>query len=186
MKHPIWLKKHLLEFVKPRISVIPNASFLSLGFNEETTKQLIVNWKQAKKLCGAKTMLLAGRDVWEFEILARLDGFKSEFRSDISTDTVGHITKDYSEYYLIDSGYSGSVPETLGVMKWNLVSGTNQLLPGNYAAASIAGSLEGTPKYWTRARWVKGKPKQAFSAKTTFTRAAALTRAIAEYYLDVS
>lgn len=181
-----WLSNHLNKFVKPYLGVIPAPSYRSNQYSlvdEESLTTLIKTWQLAKQRCGNKTMLLAGRDVWEFEILARLDGFPTEFRPDISSNTVNYIEKDYSNYYLIDSGYSGTIPVTLGVKKWNLVSGTRALKRGE-SFFDLADYLEDAPKYWTRADMVKGKIFQKRSGKLEFAKAAIMTQIIAKFYMS--
>lgn len=177
MKKNKWLNAHLNTFVKPVLGSVP-APNLSV-FTGESLKILVKCWKAAKKNAKNKTILLAGRDVWEFAILAGLDGTTIEFRPDISMLTLGHVKENYEDYYLIDSGYSGSVPRGLKVKSWNLVSGANQLILGS-GCANTAGDLEGAPKYWRRANMYRGEIRQLRARVATFRRAAANTQAIVE------
>ena len=142
-----WLDHHLEEFIKPNLGCIPNVN-LKTGDIKLWTPRLITCleavWKQAKKRAGSKKILLAGRDTWEFEILARVEGVLTDFRPDISTNVAINgltndpktgariydrkgkphplIKEDYSEHYLLDSGYKGTIPQALGVKTWDMVS----------------------------------------------------------------
>ena len=141
-----FLEQHLEEFVRPNLGHIPNIDPTIQGPNLWTPKMITcleAVWKQAKRRANGRKILLAGRDTWEFEILARIEGVPTDFRPDISTsvavtgltyfpngggydfDRKGKphplIKEDYSEHYLLDSGYKGTIPKSLGVKNWDMV-----------------------------------------------------------------
>ena len=140
-----FLEEHLETFVRPNLGHIPNVNPKETGPNLWTPKLITcleAVWKQAKRRAGERKILLAGRDTWEFEILARVEGVPTDFRPDISTvvavcglgylltggydfDRKGEphplIKEDYSEHYLLDSGYKGTIPKALGVKNWDMV-----------------------------------------------------------------
>lgn len=126
-----WLEEHLETFVKPYLGKIPNlpsdkegAYIASWNYwtNPKIITALKVSWNEAKKLAKDKKILLPGRDVWEFEILARLEGYPTVFRPDISTAVAPHVEEDYSDCCCIDTGFKGSVPKAMGIKDFRLIS----------------------------------------------------------------
>ena len=185
-----WLDQHLEEFVRPHLGKIPSVPTQpTSNFTPKLCRALRAVWEQAKKRSQGRTILLAGRDVFLFEALARMQGDRETiFRPDISalTATLAGKQTNYKEHYLLDTGYSGSVPRHLGMVHWDLIACQpavasaeaasnrlqHQVFPGARMAYhklppakpgspyrpvvqstlySLASSLEGVPKYWTRA-----------------------------------
>lgn len=119
-----WLDKHLEEWVRPKVgfipAIIPDAWYLQ-SWKRVHTLALQGVWKEGKKLAKDRTILLAGRDVWCLEILARIEEFPTIFRPDISSTTCHHVKEDYSKCYLLDTGFSGSVPKAMKIPNFGLV-----------------------------------------------------------------
>ena len=174
-----WLQKHLEEFVKPVLGYIPTLPNDYKSYFTSVEKTVIKNiWRAFKNeaLRLNKPILLAGRDVFVWEILARREGFPTVFRPDISTLTVNHIKEDYSNYCLLDTGYSGSVPKSLKCAHFLLGASNNvpgpstypptirgdflknlitplhviQVFPRMRDARSLMTKIEMSPKYWER------------------------------------
>ena len=187
MRKRAWFLSHVKSFVNPRVGSI--AKLDDLAIYEKHLPGVLRVWKAAKEAAKGRTILLPGRDTWVLEILARLEDYPTLFRPEISGTVAYYIyqgwwksSTSYSKYYCIDSGYSGSVPRALGCKAWNLVSGTNRL-GASGVFESVAGFMEGIPKYWVRGNVVGGKIVQSYSNDTTFRNAAIVTRMIARYAL---
>jgi hypothetical protein len=199
-----WLERHLEEFVKPHVGKIPlylgNDLLVNSGgaykWSDQTIKFLLNFWEDIKMRSKGRTIVLPGRDTWEFEILARLEGWDTVFRPDISSITKLHIKEDYSKCYATDSGNSGSVPRALKITDFHMVNGPygHQLLPEKKVKAVNNGwfdldqpgvlyyHLEGGPKYWTRADLnpdTKEIIQKLTSVANGFSRAALITQCIA-------
>lgn len=174
-----WLDKHLETFVRPYLGHIPlidpNNHCVQYLHPKALTCLLSV-WKEAKKLAGSRQMLLAGRDVWLFEVLARLEDFPTIFRSDISSIVAPHVKEDYTACYLLDTGYHGSVPKAMKIESYGLIKLTSdsptekkkhQVFPRmrliryhpqtgvpiggpQNNLENLAGNLECMYKYWTQ------------------------------------
>jgi hypothetical protein len=172
-----WLEQHLEEFVKPTLGFVP-----ALGKDHARTfsaqeMSVIKNmWRsvrtEAKKQ--NKTILLAGRDVWIFEVLARRDKTETVFRPDISRITAEHVKEDYSKHFLFDTGFMGSIPQALRCEAYTmgssnavttyckckfcknvgahkpLITDVRQVFPRMKGARSLSLKIERTPKYWRR------------------------------------
>ena len=119
-----WLEKHLEEWVRPKLGLIPNIQ-PTMWFIQQWTKTDVLAlqavWREGKKLAGDRKILLAGRDVWLLRVLAEIEGFETIFRPDISSYTKGYVKEDYKECYLLDTGFSGSVPKALKIPNFGLV-----------------------------------------------------------------
>ena len=139
-------------------------------------------------------VLLAGRDVFIFEILAQREGFPTIFRPDISTITVEHVKEDYSRCYLFDTGFVGSIPQALRCKFYSLASANSglgmgtwgrhmplkthpiQVFPRMTGSRSLALKIESMPKYWRRGFYREDKGIcQELSEQEVFERAARLT-----------
>lgn len=119
-----WLDEHLETFVRPNLGRIPNIDLKDydlIEFTPQRIRALVAFWDQAKKRCGDKPMLLAGRDVYLLEVIAHMEGYPTTFRSDISALTASHVVEDYTKHYLVDTGYKGSVPIALKMEHWDLM-----------------------------------------------------------------
>lgn len=172
-----WLDEHLETFVRPQLGYIPNVDAKVLSedywiqeFDNKSLIALNLIWLQTTKLAAGRTILLPGRDVFLFEVVARmLNNYPTVFRSDISYDVAPHVKEDYTEHFCLDTGYKGSVPKAMKMKHWALVRydySTSDATWGNAVAKpkyqifpkarsrvymNLSGSLEGCPKYWTRA-----------------------------------
>lgn len=198
-----WLHEHLETVVRPYLGKIPASNPHDqwvLTFDKKMLVALQAVWDQTKRLAKGKTILLPGRDVWLFEVVARVLGdYPTVFRPDISTSTAPHVSEDYSKYFVLDTGYKGSVPRALKCDHWVLVRydctsadpklrtlenrPTRQVFPKvkRGPLMNLSSNLEGCPKYWTRAAL---KPKSTqFSQQfdsTYFELAAVLTMHVAQ------
>lgn len=180
-----WLSTHLEEFVRPQLGFIP--SKVDFFTTEELT--VIKNiWRSSKVAAASRPMLLAGRDAFVFEILARRENFPTTFRPDISRATVSIVKEDYSNYYLLDTGFMGSIARGLFISHYGLasaergISAKYQTFPHLKGARSLALKIEATPKYWMTGKYdvdqwfgVRTILKQEFSSKPEFERAAGIT-----------
>lgn len=157
-----WLEEHLETFVRPYLGHIPKVDPKDWNIQNWTPlriRALRAIWNQAKVRSGGRPIILAGRDVFLIEVLARLENYPTTFRSDISSPTVGLVKEDYSKYYCLDTGFRGSIPKALKCEAWDLIScyseKTHQVFPRAKVyghTTNVAGALETVSKYWTRAR----------------------------------
>jgi hypothetical protein len=147
-------------------------------------------WRKVKCEANGKPILLAGRDVFVFEVLARREHFPTTFRPDISRHTVSKVKEDYSGYFLFDTGFAGSIPKGLSIGNYTMASSlknrvsnrgllkteTNQAFPRMKGARSLALKIEYTPKYWKAGYWRDETGiSQVFTDPDEFLRAAHLT-----------
>ena len=142
-----WLREHLDKFVIPVLSYEPPAEKVLLPEEMAVVKNI---WRSAKHAANGNPVLLPGRDVWLFEVLARRENFPTIFRPDISRLTAKHVKEDYSKCFILDTGYIGSIPVALGTTNFLLASGKNQVFPKLTGARSLVLKLEYLPKYWKR------------------------------------
>lgn len=169
--------------------------------NKRHLTMLRTIWFEAKKKAGNKPILLAGRDVFLLEVMARMDGANTIFRPDISALSIGGVKEDYSQCYCVDSGYRGSIPKKLKIEDWHVVSlsttarvGTqkykeelqqHQLFPhAGYNFKHMCGKLESAPKNWDRAVLAgEGIIRQTFtSLPDQAYNATVLTMRIIQFY----
>jgi len=128
-----WLDEHLETFVRPYLGSIPNIDMTSnylKSWDQRLNMTLKAVWERAKIRAMGRPILLPGRDVWEFEILARMEGFPTTFRPEFSGEVVRNIKikEDFSQHYVLDSGFAGSVPKALKATHFGLVAkGPTQL-----------------------------------------------------------
>ena len=182
-----WLAEHLETFAKPILGYVPTQLTDTTRFFSPQEMSVIKNmWRSVK--CEArrsgKQMLLAGRDVFVFEVLARREGYPTTFRPDISRLTVAHVKEDYSDYFLFDTGFMGSIAKGLRIKQYTMASSnktamvalgplmhvynrlhkthklltgdTQQVFPRLKGARSLALKIERTPKYWRTAFYREG------------------------------
>ena len=119
-----WLDQHLQEWVRPKLGVIPKINPTAWFIQQWTQRDVLALqavWQEGKKLAKGRNILLAGRDVWLLEVLARIEGFPTIFRPDISSSTCNHVTEDYTRCYLLDTGFSGTVPKAMGIENFGLI-----------------------------------------------------------------
>lgn len=174
-----WLATHLEEFVKPRLGFVPEVEHF---FTQEELTVMKNIWRSVKRQAGSRPVLLAGRDVFVFEVLARRENFHTVFRPDISRATVHLIPKDlYRGYYLFDTGFAGSIAKSLGLDSFILASALRpmanryQVFPNLKGSRTFALKIEATPKYWTIAQYDDDKIMQTLSPRAEFERAASIT-----------
>ena len=209
-----WLKQHLEEFVEPRLAKFKeeyDKELIDYAFkstskpyftSEEMT--LIKNaWRSVKRQAQGRTILLAGRDVFVFEVLARREGIPTRFMPECSRASVRSIKLSEEEketFHLFDTGFMGSIPKALEIGHFSLLSFhennyltkfnpreslTNaiQVFPRLSGSRGLALKIERTPKYWRTAHVVDGQIVQEYSEWAEFIRAAQLTM---EVYKDSS
>lgn len=193
-----WLDQHLEEFVRPVLGVIPDVKGTWIDvFKPTHIIALATVWKKATELAHGRVILLPGRDVFLFEVLARtIHDYPTIFRPDMSSSVTPWVKQEYTECYALDTGYKGSIPKALKMEHWALVRYDHytsdpvwknavarplrQVLPKalNQTYAGLSGNLEGCPKYWTRGEvYMDGtvrKVRQTLDL-TKFAEAAALT-----------
>jgi hypothetical protein len=189
-----WLETHLEDFVYPTVGeqeLTPHDYFTP----EEHT--VIKNtWRAIKKNAQGKQILLPGRDVFVWEILARRENYPTIFMPECSRQTVRHIAKtrlglkSLQNVYLFDTGFAGSIPRALGTKSFSLLSSNNlpnqkigvQVFPRLTFSRGLALKIEKSPKYWESGRLVndygedgKDVVHQALSDPMEFILAARLT-----------
>lgn len=172
-----WLDDHLTRFVAPELGKMPdpNGPLIKIKAvsdqllrhlqGEPVPAHLVKTWNKAKECAAGKTILLPGRDTWLFEVVARLEGWDTIFRPDISSDTWSYLAKNdpdrerWTQCYGLDSGIAGSVPIGLKCKNWGVVISTNyngshQVFPGvrGSIANDVYDVLEGFVKYWTHGK----------------------------------
>jgi hypothetical protein len=199
-----WLKNHLETFVEPvskELGTIPSDPWLNeirgSYYKRLTPEQMTVvknAWRAAKSRSEGKTLLLMGRDVWIFEVLARREGYPTIFDPSCSRQTCYHekFKKfDSKRHILLDTGFAGSIATALKV-KCLLLSADihpgspvakSQIFPLLTGSRSLALFLENLPKYWESAQIVNGEIQQKYSHVKEFRLAAQLTQ---DVYKDSS
>lgn len=206
-----WLDEHIETFVKPRLGKRAleltaddkqrGAGYFIDRFDAKHMRAIAAVWHQAIKNAAGKRILLAGRDVYVFEILARLDGRDDViFRPDISSEVAPHVKEDYTDCYLLDTGYKGSVPKAMRIPNYGLIVLSvwpepskeefrlHQVFPNMRPKSIIrklTGLLEGCPKYWQRGCMMSNPVRihQEFWSGIQFLEAALITKTLAECYI---
>jgi hypothetical protein len=184
-----WLKQHLADFVYP---VIGEQEITPLGYFTKSELTVIKNaWRAMKRFAAGSPILLPGRDVFVFEILARRENYPTLFMPQISRKTVvfySETMKDLGRFCLLDTGFAGTIPRALHTPRFKLMS-YNQphsdihLFPRLTLSRPIAVKIERTPKYWQTAyvNYDAYSPtherevKQPIALQDEFLRAARLT-----------
>lgn len=176
-----WLEQHLEEFVKPQIGEFDQTP---LGyFSQEELTVLKNSWRSIKRQANGKTVLLPGRDVFLFEVLARRENYPTVFVPECSRMTVRHIAverPELKELFLFDTGFAGSIPRNLGSQSFSLLSHAEknskvQVFPRLSFSRGFALKIEETPKYWQSGQIVDGKVSQELMVTGQFELAARLT-----------
>ena len=174
-----WLQTHLESFVKPHLGFIPE----KIDFFSQTELTIIKNvWRSVKRQAGTRPVLLAGRDVFVFEVLARREGYPTIFKSQISRAT-SHLFQHFfpPDTFLFDTGFVGSIPKALDLQAFSLLSALQlisskyQVFPHLTGSRSLALKIEAVPKYWTSAKYNGEKIIQDFSSNQEFAEAAGVT-----------
>jgi hypothetical protein len=177
-----WLNQHLETFVYPEIG---EQKLPPLGYFTPRDLTLIKNaWKSFKKHAKNKTILLPGRDVFVFEILARRENYPTIFMPELSRKTVGYYRDNLNmkkeEVCIIDTGFAGSIPLGLGIKEFKMLSHNSlhsdiHIFPSLKMSRELALKIEHTPKYWTTAFMTAQGVMQVRSVFTEFVKAACLT-----------
>lgn len=187
-----WLTMHVEEFVKP---VLGDAfSEESLGYFTPEEMTVIKNsWRSIKKAANRRQILLPGRDVFVWEILARRENYPTIFMPECSRLTVNTLAEQLgpsiTNCYLFDTGFAGSIPKSLRSKRFNMLSHHDrldnvQIFPRLSFSRGLALKIEKTPKYWSTGRLgSENEIVQEQSDIYEFARAARLT---IEIYKDSS
>lgn len=163
-----WLDEHLENFVAPELGFIPDEP---LGYFRPEELTVIKNsWRSVKKAAKGRPILLPGRDVFIWEILAQREKYPTLFLPEVSRLTVAHVKiPDLEKYFLFDTGFAGSIPRGLGTKEFKLLSfsangggaygqlygrqdNRTQVFPRLSFSRGLALKIELTPKYWNTAR----------------------------------
>lgn len=186
-----WLQSHLESFVQPYLGFIPGKES-EPHFLEPSEMSVVKNaWRSAKAQAKGKVILLPGRDVWIFEVLARRENYPTKFIPQCSRLALEYIKIDNAEdYFLLDTGFAGSIPKGLGIVENILLSSnmknpTTQVFPKRTGARHLALRIEGLPKYWKSGIKLVETPcvKQELADLDQFRKAAILTQQV---YCDSS
>lgn len=138
-----WLQSHVEEFIKPRlkgqvpkfqyVQASPKHKVVGQFFTPQIVQWMKLYWDRAKEMANGKPILLPGRDVYLFEVLARVDDYPTTFKPEYSSSVVnpaGYISgttkrgweiPDYNDHFLVDTGYAGSIPKALKQKDWALM-----------------------------------------------------------------
>ena len=155
-----WLITHLEEFVAPVLGYTPTLNKRTKGdllsmspvFTPDEMTILKNIWRSVKAEARGRAILLPGRDVFLFEVLARREGYPTIFIPEVSRLTASHFRdrQDLKDCLLFDSGFSGSIPRAMEIGSFALASGVNQVFRNMKGARSLVLKVEGLPKYWKR------------------------------------
>jgi hypothetical protein len=175
-----WLEEHIETFVKPILK--DEFDKKPLGFFKPEELTVVKNhWRAIKRNAEGKQILLPGRDVFIFEILARRENYPTIFMPECSRMTVHATTIPKNDVYLFDTGFAGSIPNNLGIETFGLMShrdrpSSKQVFPRLTLSRGLALKIESTPKYWESGRMsVTGTIRQPMANLQEFARAARLT-----------
>lgn len=200
MEKQSWLQEHLRTFVLPHLGCIPDPDSPTRLFTKEEMAVIKNIWRSAKQAAKGKMLVLPGRDVFIFEILARRENYPTYFLPACSRGSVRYFKDKLPENaFIFDTGFMGSIPRALEVDNFKLVSfadrhSQKQVFPHLTLSRSLALKIEATPKYWQTGRMVskvdltEARPfhsnpedwelRQDFSHEDEFMRAAILTTQI--------
>lgn len=188
-----WLDEHMETFVRPTLASIQEkkTQFVTQTttsnprnyFTQEEMTVIKNAWRSTKKAAQGKKILLAGRDVFIFEILARRENYPTTFIPECSRATVKWFWEhgNFSDHFLFDTGFAGSIPRGLGIQDFKLLSfaqrdSVKQTFPKLTWSRHLALKIEKTPKYWESGRIdAEGEVIQPFTAAFEFYQAAMLT-----------
>lgn len=193
-----WLQQHIETFVAPHL-VIPDeeeprlySSHYAKMLQPERMSVIKNVWRSAKSASRGRKILLMGRDVWVFEVLAQRENFPTIFDPSCSRQTCYHpkfAVYNRREHILLDTGFVGSIAKALKVDCILLSAdrfgevAEKQIFPRLKGARSLALFLESLPKYWTSGILVDREVYQTLNDQYEFRRAALLTQ---EVYTDSS
>jgi hypothetical protein len=178
-----WLEEHLETFVRPRAPEVPETP---LGYFEQNELTVLKNaWRSIKRQADGRPVLLPGRDVFLFEVLARRENYPTVFVPECSRMTVRKLSEtkpELKDLFLFDTGFAGSIPRNLGtpsngfkLFSATILNNKAQVFPRLTLSRYFALRIEDSPKYWQSGQIVDGEVKQEFAADHEFVRAARLT-----------
>lgn len=185
-----WLQDHLDNFVMPHLlqsfandeEYINNTLKRAILFPVFTISELTVMknaWRSMKRHASGKRIILAGRDVWLFEVLARREKYPTLFLPNCSRASVRDIEiTDAKNSCLFDTGFVGSIPKALNIDDFKLFSSElneKQIFPRLSGARRLALKIEKTSKYWKTAHTIDGEVVQSLADPEEFIMAASLT-----------
>jgi len=174
-----WLADHLKTFVVPHLGRMPVPEPMPY-FSRQQMSVIKNAWRSVKAAAGKRPIVLPGRDVFLFEILARREGRPTIFIPECSRLTAEHMAP-MKDAFIFDTGFLGSIPRALECFNFALLSSyirdsRIQVFPKLTMARSLALHIENMPKYWRRGYLNKeGKISQDFSDLEEFERAANVT-----------
>lgn len=158
-------------------------------FSADEMRKIKSAWKAFKRVSERenKYLLLLGRDVWIFKVLAERENFKHFYFSPcVSRQTAPAYKGQFNQnkYILVDTGFVGSIGRAVGV-DFALLSfaipdktyNSKQIFPYMKGSRELALKIENTPKYWESARIVEGRIVQPLN-ETEHSRAFRLTSEI--------
>lgn len=187
-----WLTMHIEEFVKPVLG--DDFSDEPLGYFTPEEMTVIKNtWRSIKKAAKRRQILLPGRDVFIWEILARRENYPTVFIPECSRLTVNALAKQLGpairSCYLFDTGFAGSIPNALKSKQFNMLShhdrlGKVQIFPRLTFSRGLALKIEKTPKYWSTGRL--GPEKEIVQEQSDIFEFARAARLTIEIYKDSS
>lgn len=185
----MWLKQHLENFVQPVIGTIPSSLEEPRYLSIDDMAVIKNAWRSMKRTAKGKTILLPGRDVWVFEVLARRENYPTLFIpqcSRLALDGVEILRAD--DYALLDTGFAGSIPKGLRIDDYLLLSccdASKQIFPCRTRSRTLALKIESLPKYWRSGRYNRESNviEQQLSDSEDFKKAAILTQQV---YTDSS
>lgn len=172
---PFRLASNMTEFIK-----------IEPSYFEPNEMAMLKNiWRSVKIVAKNQPLLLPGRDVFIFEILARRENYPTLFMPEISRAVVRDFKTNLSNYFIFDTGFIGSIPRALNVDSFKLLSYTHnrqskehgkQLYPNMGGSRGFALKIEKTPKYWQTAHIdTDGKIRQDWNSWEEFCKALILT-----------
>jgi hypothetical protein len=181
-----WLERHLREFVLPHLGTDSLdevvTEYAPVYFTPQELSVIKNIWRSVKKAAQDRVVLLPGRDVYVFEILARRENYPTIFLPSCSRQTAGRLKCElFQDMYLLDTGFAGSIPRALEITSYGLVSyglrnDDIQVFRHLSMSRGLALKIEKTPKYWKTGRiGYDGEVVQEFSERGEFVEAAILT-----------
>lgn len=189
-----WLQEHLETFVRPYLGYIPVLKKDAQPYFSRNEMILLKNvWRSVKRDAQrfGLPILLTGRDVWIFHVLACRENYEHAYRPDISRQTKLAIKENYKNFLCLDTGYSGTIATALGCKRCLLLSSSiasattvfhgvslfqqnktplrpistdlKQVFPRSKSVRNLASRLEQMPKYWHTAYWKNPAEVSAWS-----------------------
>lgn len=180
-----WLTEHLENFVKPVLGYVPPKASQPAFLSPVQMTRIKNTWRALKRQADGRTILLPGRDVWIFEVLARREGYPTKFIPQCSRLAVHNIVID-EQYLILDTGFMGSIPRALNQHEFFMISShlkEHQNFPSMAGSRSLALQIEYLPKYWKTGYAREGLVGQELSDPPEFMKAAVLTQQV---YTDSS